>query len=135
MPPNVSQGRVNPRSGRGRPRSKDAFDDQASAYPKGWNYRGYLPHFGADTVIRLITFRLADSLPKAIFKCSARFERRGPSTKELHKTALFDHFVLKSYGAILASTKGHFTTRTPSFRQMIGNDERVPSERKGAQPS
>ncbi len=34
---------------------------------KGWNYRGYLPHFDADTVIQLITFRLADSLPEAIF--------------------------------------------------------------------
>jgi putative transposase len=34
---------------------------------KGWNHRGYLPHFDADTVIQLVTFRLADSLPKAIF--------------------------------------------------------------------
>jgi putative transposase len=34
---------------------------------RGWNYRGYLPHFDADTVIQLVTFRLADSLPKAIF--------------------------------------------------------------------
>ena len=34
---------------------------------KGWNHRGYLPHFDADTLIQFITFRLADSLPKAIF--------------------------------------------------------------------
>jgi REP element-mobilizing transposase RayT len=34
---------------------------------KGWHYRGYLPHFDADTLIQFITFRLADSLPKAIF--------------------------------------------------------------------
>lgn len=34
---------------------------------KGWNSRGYLPHFDADTLIQLITFRMADSLPKAIF--------------------------------------------------------------------
>ena len=34
---------------------------------KGWNYRGYLPHFDADHLIQFITFRLADSLPKAIF--------------------------------------------------------------------
>jgi hypothetical protein len=33
---------------------------------KGWNERGYLPHFDADTLIQFITFRLADSLPKAI---------------------------------------------------------------------
>jgi REP element-mobilizing transposase RayT len=34
---------------------------------KGWHYRGYLSHFDADTLIQFITFRLADSLPKAIF--------------------------------------------------------------------
>ncbi len=34
---------------------------------KGWNQRGYLPHFDADTLIQFITFRLADSLPKSIF--------------------------------------------------------------------
>ena len=34
---------------------------------RSWSYRGYLPHFDADTLIQLITFRLADSLPKAIF--------------------------------------------------------------------
>jgi len=34
---------------------------------KGRNCRGCLPHFDADALIQLITFRLADSLPKVIF--------------------------------------------------------------------
>jgi putative transposase len=34
---------------------------------KGWTSRGYLPHFDAGTLIQAITFRLADSLPKAIY--------------------------------------------------------------------
>lgn len=34
---------------------------------KGRTSRGYLPHFDAGTLIQAITFRLADSLPKAIY--------------------------------------------------------------------
>jgi putative transposase len=34
---------------------------------KGWTSRSYLPHFDAGTVIQAVTFRLADSLPKAIY--------------------------------------------------------------------
>ena len=30
--------------------------------PRGWHYRGYLPHFDRD-IIQLVTFRLYDSLP------------------------------------------------------------------------
>jgi putative transposase len=32
---------------------------------KGWHSRGYLPHFDSQDVIQFVTFRLADSLPKA----------------------------------------------------------------------
>jgi hypothetical protein len=34
---------------------------------KGWSSRGYLPHFDAGELVQAITFRLADSLPKAVF--------------------------------------------------------------------
>jgi REP element-mobilizing transposase RayT len=33
--------------------------------PKGWHSRGYLPHFDVPDVTQTLTFRLADSLPKA----------------------------------------------------------------------
>jgi hypothetical protein len=33
--------------------------------PKGWYSRGYLPHFDSPETVQFVTFRLADSLPKA----------------------------------------------------------------------
>jgi REP element-mobilizing transposase RayT len=39
----------------------------ASCPHKGWHNRGYLPHFDGDAVVQMITFRLADSIPRAIF--------------------------------------------------------------------
>ncbi len=33
---------------------------------KGWHSRGYLPHFDSAETVQFVTFRLADSLPKAI---------------------------------------------------------------------
>jgi REP element-mobilizing transposase RayT len=34
--------------------------------PRGWHSRGYLPHFDSPQTIQFVTFRLADSLPKAV---------------------------------------------------------------------
>ncbi|WP_421999110.1 REP-associated tyrosine transposase [Reyranella sp.] len=33
---------------------------------KGWHSRGYLPHFDSAETTQFVTFRLADSLPKAV---------------------------------------------------------------------
>lgn len=33
---------------------------------KGWHSRGYLPHFDSAETVQFVTFRLADSLPRAI---------------------------------------------------------------------
>jgi REP element-mobilizing transposase RayT len=33
---------------------------------KGWHSRGYLPHFDSAETVQFVTFRLADSLPKAV---------------------------------------------------------------------
>jgi putative transposase len=38
----------------------------AMSYPKGWHSRGYLPHFDSPETVQFITFRLADSLPRAV---------------------------------------------------------------------
>ena len=40
----------------------------ASCRHKGWFTRGYLPHFDGGAVVQTITFRLADSLPRGIYK-------------------------------------------------------------------
>lgn len=34
--------------------------------PVGWHSRGYLPHFESGAVIQMVTYRLADSLPRAV---------------------------------------------------------------------
>jgi REP element-mobilizing transposase RayT len=36
------------------------------ADPKGWHSRGYLPHFDTPETVQFVTFRLGDSLPKAV---------------------------------------------------------------------
>jgi REP element-mobilizing transposase RayT len=39
---------------------------------KGWYSRGYLPHFDSAETIQFVTFRLADSLPKAVAEVLAK---------------------------------------------------------------
>jgi len=34
--------------------------------PRGWHSRGYLPHFDSPEAIQFVTFRLVDSLPRAV---------------------------------------------------------------------
>lgn len=34
--------------------------------PKGWHSRGYLPHLDSPQLVQTVTFRLADSLPRAV---------------------------------------------------------------------
>jgi REP element-mobilizing transposase RayT len=39
---------------------------RASRPHRGWHERGYLPHFDGGAVAQMITFRLADSLPREV---------------------------------------------------------------------
>ena len=39
---------------------------------KGWHSRGYLPHFDSAETIQFVTFRLVDSLPRAIAESLAQ---------------------------------------------------------------
>jgi REP element-mobilizing transposase RayT len=39
---------------------------------RGWHSRGYLPHFDSIETIQFVTFRLADSLPRAVVEQLAR---------------------------------------------------------------
>jgi putative transposase len=39
---------------------------------KGWNSRGYLPHFDSAETVQFITFRLFDSLPRAVAEVLAK---------------------------------------------------------------
>ena len=44
---------------------------RASRPHRGWHERGYLPHFDDGAVVQTITFRLADSLPRAVYESIA----------------------------------------------------------------
>ncbi len=46
---------------------------------KGWHSRGYLPHFDSPETIQFVTFRLADSLPRAVV------EALGHREDEIHR--------------------------------------------------
>jgi hypothetical protein len=39
---------------------------------KGWHSRGYLPHFDSAETVQFVTFRLFDSLPKAVAEMLAK---------------------------------------------------------------
>ncbi len=39
---------------------------------KGWHSRGYLPHFDSAETVQFVTFRLADSLPRAVAESLAK---------------------------------------------------------------
>jgi len=39
---------------------------------KGWHSRGYLPHFDSAETVQFVTFRLFDSLPRALAEMLAK---------------------------------------------------------------
>jgi REP element-mobilizing transposase RayT len=45
----------------------DPLSPSASRSHRGWHERGYLPHFDGGAVVQTVTFRLADSLPRAVY--------------------------------------------------------------------
>jgi len=68
---------------------------------KGWTSRGYLPHFDAGTLIQAITFRLADSLPKAVYD-------------DLAATALNDSDLRRRIEAMIDGGRGACALRDPA---------------------
>jgi REP element-mobilizing transposase RayT len=42
--------------------------DNSHFGPKGWHFRGYLPHFDGGEIAQSVTFRLADSLPRNVLE-------------------------------------------------------------------
>jgi len=49
---------------------------------KGWHSRGYLPHFDSPETIQFVTFRLADSLPRAVAAALAKLPESLAATDE-----------------------------------------------------
>lgn len=79
--------------------------------PKGWYYRGGLPHYDAPGFLQAITFRLGDSLPaEAIEKIKATRKDRRSRVLEAALDAGFGRCILREpvAAAIVARALRHF---------------------------
>src|ERR1700678_1008751 len=64
---------------------KAAPGPRASGPHKGWFERGYLPHFDGGAVVQTITFRLADSLPRELYKHISSLADDSERRKLMHR--------------------------------------------------
>jgi|SRR5690554_5319621 len=64
---------------------------------KGWYSRGYLPHYDTDQYPQMITYRLADSLPKKVVE---RLLRNLDENDDVRR-ARFEEFLDNGYGSCL----------------------------------
>jgi len=54
---------------------------------RGWHARGYLPHFDGGEMVQMITYRLADSLPRDVVKNELR-NARTPEQRQRYEALL-----------------------------------------------
>ncbi len=67
--PGIGPGTAAPQCGHDDDNSKEGRSgEQPSRQHRGWYSRGYLPHLDSPHVIQHITYRLADSLPRAVLE-------------------------------------------------------------------
>ncbi len=70
--------------------------------PKGWYYRGYLPHFDDGLSIQFITLRLADSLPqKLLNQWKQELALRDVENISRETLLLVEKYLDKGYGECL----------------------------------
>ena len=60
-------------------------------HPKGWHTRGYLPHYDASGVYQMITYRLADSLPKDVVQKLANEHTDDVEKRKKYELLLDNH--------------------------------------------
>ena len=78
----------------------------------GWHSRGYLPHFDGGSIPQSITFRLFDSLPKAILEqWSHEFES--------HSSELMDIEIRKRIAAYLDQGHGSCYLKEPRIARIV----------------
>jgi REP element-mobilizing transposase RayT len=70
--------------------------------PKGWYYRGYLPHFDDGIRIQFITLRLADSLPQTLLnQLKLEVALRDVDSISRETLILVEKYLDKGYGECL----------------------------------
>jgi REP element-mobilizing transposase RayT len=72
---------------------------RASSPHKGWHERGYLPHFDNGAVVQTITFRLADSLPRAVYEAITV-----NSSNDIDRWTQLEHIIDQGRGSRLLGT-------------------------------
>ena len=83
-----------------------ALGPPASRRHRAWHHRGYLPHFDSGAVVQAITFRLADSLPRDVYK------------KEL-ATIRDDLVRRKKLDAMIDEGRGLCLLRRPEYAEIV----------------
>ena len=72
----------------------------AARGPRGWHYRGYLPHLDGGPIPQSITFRLADALPATALEAWARELRSLPeAARDVELRKRIEEYVDRGLGA------------------------------------
>ena len=85
----------------GRSAFPGALVDPVDGTPgrSAWHSRGYLPHFGSQTVIQHVTFHLADSLPRGVLdKLSEEIKRLPLERQEAEKRKRVEAWIDAGHG-------------------------------------
>jgi len=105
-----------------------ALPDEICAVPapRGWHYRGYLPHFDDQETPQFITFRLADSMPQKILEAWKRelkltSQTQGPQTDATARALQQMRTRIEKY---LDLGHGSCVLRKPEFAALVQNSLR-----------
>ncbi len=72
--------------------------------PKGWYYRGYLPHFDGGEIPQFLTYRLADSLPQNVLE-KWRIELEKDEISDADFRQRIEKYLDQSYGSCFLRDK------------------------------
>jgi len=69
---------------------------------KNWRSRGYLPHYDASDKYQMITYRLADALPKSVLRdLDAGSAGVSPAQRNIEKRKCLENYLDQSYGSCI----------------------------------
>ncbi len=95
--------------------AKYYFAGNPSLPHKGWHERGYLPHFDARAVVQMVTFRLADSLPRSVYE-----EILSKAKDDLDRLTQLDAMIDEGRGACLLRLPEHAATVRDALQYFDG---------------
>ncbi len=69
--------------------------------PRGWQSRGYMPHFDSHHVVQHVTFRLADSLPAGVLARLEEELRTVPLVRDAERRKQIEAWMDAGHGCCL----------------------------------